>query len=283
MIIAIIGSNGQLGSDLVMTASDKDQVIHLDHDDIEIADIDRVRRTLADIHPDVVINAAAYHNVPLCEKEPIRSFEVNGLGPLNLARVSNDLGYVLVHYSTDYVFDGLKQSPYNEDDRENPLNVYAITKLAGEHFVKNYCGKYFIIRISGIYGKVPCRAKGGNFITTMMKYANEKPVVKVVDDEVLTPTPTEEIAINTHSLIRTGAYGLYHMSSEGECSWYEFARVIFDTLNLKTPLVPCSVRDFPSPVRRPHYSVLENQNLKKINLNQMGYWKDSLIAFLKAL
>ena len=105
----------------------------------------------------------------------------------------------------------------------------------------------------------------------------------MVDDEVLTPTPTEEIAINTHSLIRTGAYGLYHMSSEGECSWYEFARVIFNTLNLKTPLVPCSVRDFPSPVKRPHYSVLENQNLKKINLNQMSYWKDSLIAFLKAL
>lgn len=281
MKIAIIGANGQLGSDLCQFSREKVQIVPMNHDDIEITDIDRVKKTLTDIHPDVVINTTAYHNVPLCETEPIRSFEVNALGPLNLAKVSDDLGYILVHYSTDYVFDGLKQSPYYESDRENPLNVYAVTKLAGEHFIKNYCHKYFIIRVSGIYGKVPCRAKGGNFITTMIKSAKEKPVVKVVDDEILTPTPTEEISRNTYSMLRTDSYGIYHMSCEGECSWYEFAKVIFETLDLKTPLVPCSVKDFPSTVKRPRYSVLENQNLKKINLNQMKYWKDSLKSFLK--
>ena len=137
MKIAIIGANGQLGSDLCQFSREKVQIVPMNHDDIEITDIDRVKKTLTDIHPDVVINTTAYHNVPLCETEPIRSFEVNALGPLNLAKVSDDLGYILVHYSTDYVFDGLKQSPYYESDRENPLNVYAVTKLAGEHFIKN--------------------------------------------------------------------------------------------------------------------------------------------------
>jgi dTDP-4-dehydrorhamnose reductase len=280
MRIAIIGANGQLGSDLTEILNAKDQVVPLTHDDIEISDIDRVKSVLADIHPDVVINTAAYHNVPQCEKDPIRAFEVNGLGPLNLSKLSNDLDYMLVHYSTDYVFDGTKHSPYHEEDRENPLNVYAVTKLAGEYFVRNYSEKHFVIRLSGIYGKVPCRAKGGNFITTMMRAAKEKPVVKVVSDEILTPTSTEDIAGNTSSLIRTQAYGLYHMSSEGECSWYEFAGAIFDLLNFKTPLEPCSVKDFPASVRRPHYSVMENRKLKKLGLNQMKHWKDSLKVFL---
>lgn len=281
MKIAIIGANGQLGSDLVQASNNKDQIIPLEHCDLDIADIDRVRATMNEIRPDVVINTAAFHNVPLCEKEPMKSFEVNGLGPFNLARISNDLSYILVHYSTDYVFDGLKHAPYNEDDRENPMNLYSITKLAGEHLVKSYCNKYYIIRISGIYGKVPCRAKGGNFITTMVKMSKEKPVVRVVDDEILTPTPTEEIARNSFPLIKTGAFGLYHMSCEGECSWYQFAKIIFKTLKLKTPLEPCSVKEYSSPVKRPHYSVLENQNLKKINLNLMGHWEKSLLTFLK--
>jgi dTDP-4-dehydrorhamnose reductase len=280
MKIAIIGANGQLGTDLFQVFNSREEVVPLTHNDIEISDIDNVKRVLSNIRPDVVINTAAYHNVPQCEMNSMRAFEINGLGLLNLSRISKDLDYILVHYSTDYVFDGLKMSPYHEEDRENPVNVYAVTKLAGEYFVKNYSEKYFIIRISGIYGKVPCRAKGGNFITTMVKVAKEKSVVKVVSDEILTPTPTEDIARNTFSLIRTQAYGLYHMSCEGECSWYEFAKVIFETLNLKTPLEPCSVMDFSSPVRRPHYSVLENRNLGKIGLDQMKPWKDSLRAFL---
>ncbi len=280
MKIAIIGANGQLGTDLFRVFSVKDEVVPLTHNDIEISDAGNVKRVLSSINPEVVINTAAYHHVPQCETNPVRAFEVNGLGPLNLSNVSKDLGYILVHYSTDYVFDGLKHSPYHEQDRENPLNVYAVTKLAGEYFVRNYSEKYFIIRISGIYGRIPCRAKGSNFITTMLKAAAEKPLVRVVADEILTPTSTEDIARNTFSLIRTHSYGLYHMSCEGECSWYEFAKVIFETLNLKTPLEPCSTKDFPSPVKRPYYSVMENRNLKRVDLNQMKHWKDSLKRFL---
>jgi dTDP-4-dehydrorhamnose reductase len=178
------------------------------------------------------------------------------------------------------VFDGKKQKPYTEDDRPNPLSVYANTKLSGEYFAMNYCDKSFVIRVSGIYGKVPCRAKGGNFITTMIKLAKEKPEVRVVTDEILTPTPTYHIAKNTAALIKTGAFGLYHMSCEGECSWYEFAKVIWETLKLTTPLYSASVKDFPLVVKRPFYSVLENRNLNKLGINEMPEWKEALIEFL---
>jgi dTDP-4-dehydrorhamnose reductase len=281
MKLAVIGANGQLGTDLQGVLSADHEVIGLNHSDIEIANIDSVGRVLSSIKPHIVLNTAAYHIVPEAEKFPDKAFHINGTGTLNLAKVCQQLGVRLVHFSTDYVFDGKKQKPYTEDDCPNPLNVYANTKLSGEYFALNYSDKSYVIRVSGIYGKVPCRAKGGNFITTMLKLAKEKPEVRVVNDEVLTPTPTYEIAKNTAALIKTDAFGLYHMSCEGECSWYEFARVIWETLQLETPLYPASVKDFPLLVKRPFYSVLENQNLNKLGINQMPQWKDTLKEFLK--
>lgn len=282
MKIAIIGANGQLGTDLNEVLSAGHDVVRLNHEDIEITDIDSVQSVLSSIKPAIVLNTAAYHIVPEAEKFPEKAFRINGIGALNLAKVCQDLDSKLVHYSTDYVFDGEKQKPYTEEDRPNPLSVYANTKLAGEYFALNYSDKSFVIRVSGIYGKVPCRAKGGNFITTMIKLAKEKPEVRVVDDEILTPTPTIEIAKNTAQLIATDAFGLYHMTCEGQVSWYEFAKVIWETLQLKTPLYPASVKDFPLVVKRPFYSVLENQGLKKIGINNMPDWKEGLLNFLKS-
>jgi dTDP-4-dehydrorhamnose reductase len=281
MKVAIIGSNGQLGSDLMEVFSAQHEVVALNHSDIEVADIDSVKSVLTTVKPDLVLNTSASHNVPLCETNPDQAFAINGKGALNLARVCTDIDAKLVHYSTDYVFDGQKQKPYTESDNPNPLNVYATTKLAGEHFALNYASRSYVIRVSGIYGKIPCRAKGGNFITTMLKLAKEKPEVKVVNDEVLTPTPTSEIAANTLKLVTTDHYGLFHMSSEGACSWYEFARTIWETLQLETPLYPTSVKEFNAPVKRPFYSVLENKHLKEINCNIMKDWKESLVHFLK--
>jgi dTDP-4-dehydrorhamnose reductase len=282
MKLAIIGANGQLGSDLMEVLSREHDVIGLNHSDIEITDIDNVKSVVSATTPDIVLNTAAYHIVPEAEKFPDKAFRINGTGTLNLAKVCQDLGVRLIHYSTDYVFDGKKQKPYTEDDCPNPLNVYANTKLSGEYFALNYSEKSYVIRVSGIYGKVPSRAKGGNFITTMIKLAQEKPEVRVVNDEILTPTPTFHIAKNTAKLIKTDSFGLYHMSCEGECSWYEFAKVIWDTLQLKTPLYPASVKDFPLVVKRPFYSVLKNQNLNNIGVNNMPYWKNALNEFLKS-
>jgi dTDP-4-dehydrorhamnose reductase len=280
MKIAIIGANGQLGTDLKEVLSAGHEVIGLNHSDIEITEIDDVKKVLSSAKFDIVFNTAAYHIVPEAEKFPDKAFYINGTGALNLARVCHELDIKLVHYSTDYVFDGKKQKPYTEDDCPNPLNIYANTKLSGEYFVLNYSEKSYVIRVSGIYGKVPCRAKGGNFITTMIKLAKENPEVRVVNDEILTPTPTYEIAKNTAALIKTDAFGLYHMSCEGECSWYEFTKAIWKILQLKTPLLPASVKDFPSVVKRPSYSVLENKNLNKLGLNRMPEWREALVEFL---
>jgi len=282
MKVAVIGANGQLGTDLLEVLSKDNEAIGLNHADIEITDMDSVKNVLSTIKPAIVLNTAAYHIVPEAEKFPAKAFQINGIGVMNLAKVCQDLNISLVHYSTDYVFDGKKQKPYTEDDRPNPLSVYANTKLSGEYFALNYCDRSYVIRVSGIYGKVPCRAKGGNFITTMIKLANEKSEVRVVNDEILTPTPTLFIAKNTAALIKTNAFGLYHMSCEGEVSWYEFAKVIWETLQLKTPLYSASVKDFPLVVKRPFYSVLENKNLNKLRINEMPEWKEALIQFLKS-
>jgi|SRR4030095_5912638 len=280
MKVAIIGANGQLGTDLQKVLSKHHDVIGLNHADIEITDLTSVRNALLSARPEIVLNTAAYNLVPQAEQYPERAFNINGTGTLNVAKVCQDLGAILVHYSTDYVFDGKKQKPYTEHDCPNPLSVYANTKLAGEYFALNYSDRSYVIRISGIYGKVASRGKGENFITNMIKLAKEKAAVRVVNDEILTPTPTYEIAKNSSELIKTDAFGLYHMSCEGECSWYEFAKVIWETLQLETPLYPASVKDFPLVVKRPFYSVIENRNLNKLGINQMPEWKKALVEFL---
>lgn len=282
MKIAVIGANGQLGTDLVEVLSANDEVIGLTHADIEITNIDSIDDVLTTVKPDIILNTAAYHVVPDAEKFPEKAFLLNGTSVLNLAKICQEKRIRFLHYSTDYVFDGAKQRPYTEDDKPNPLNVYANTKLSGEYFALNYCDNSFVVRVSGIYGKVPCRAKGGNFVSTMLKLAQEKPEVRVVNDEVLTPTPTYWIAKCTEKLIETEAFGLYHMSCQGEVSWYEFAKTIWDTLKIKTPLYPASVKDSPLVVKRPFYSVLDNYNLRKIGLDIMPEWRSSLHSFLKA-
>src|SRR5438552_6292317 len=165
MKIAIIGANGQLGTDLQEVLSTEHNIVGLDHSDIEITDIDNVKNVLSSIKPQLVLNTAAYNLVPKAEQYPELAFQINAIGPLNLAKICSDLRVRLAHFSTDYVFDGKKQKPYTEDDPPNPLNAYANTKLSGEYFTLNYCQESFVIRASGIYGKVPSRSKGGNFIT----------------------------------------------------------------------------------------------------------------------
>ena len=281
--VTIIGANGQLGSDLVSAFGHEEyDVTELTHKDISVEDVDSVHKVLRELKPDVILNTAAYHTVPRCEENPTTAFNVNSMGALNVARIAQEIGAVNVYFSTDYVFDGSKKAPYPESDLPNPLNVYANTKLSGEYYSLNYAPSSFVLRVSGLYGRVPCRAKGGNnFVTTMIKLSKEKPEVRVVNDEILTPTPTWEVAKETVELIKREAFGLYHLTCEGECSWYEFARVIFDTLKLDTPLHSCSVRDFPSEVKRPFYSVLQNKHLEMINAEPMPRWQDALKKFLQ--
>jgi dTDP-4-dehydrorhamnose reductase len=257
-----------------------EDVVALTHDRLEIADGAAVADALATLRPRIVVNAAAFHNVPRCETEETTAFAVNAIAPRHLARAATKVGARLVQVSTDYVFDGAKGAPYVETDRPNPLNVYAVSKLAGEHAVLSDDGNHQVVRSSGLYGMWPCRAKGGNFIDTMFRLAREKPTVTVVRDEVLTPTYTADLAAQIRLLALEGPPGLFHATAQGSCSWYDFARVIFDVAGLTTPLEPTTVAAFPSPVRRPTYSVLDNAALRAAGIDRMRPWRAALEDYL---
>jgi len=226
-------------------------------------------------------NTAAMHHVEKCECEPAVAHAVNALGPRNVGLVSREIGAVFVHLSTDYVFDGAKKTPYEETDPARPLNVYGNTKLAGEYFARSATPKHFVLRTSALYGSAPCRAKGGlNFVDLMLKLAREKGEVRVVDSEVVTPTSTRELAQQIVSLSRSDAYGLYHATAEGTCSWYEFAREIFSVARTPCRLMIASPNEFPAKVPRPCYSVLENRALKAQGLNRFRPWQVGLREYL---
>jgi dTDP-4-dehydrorhamnose reductase len=284
MKIAVVGANGQMGSDVAAAfASHGDDVVRLTHSDIELSDIDSVSARLRELHPQMVVNTAAMHHVENCEREPEKAFAVNGLGTRNLALVAHDIGATLMHVSTDYVFDGAKGNPYEESDAPNPLNVYGNTKLSGEYFVRNTVERHFVLRTSAIYGGSPCRAKGGlNFIELMLKLARERGEVRVVDSEFITPTSTAEIARQMVTLSRSDFYGLYHATAEGSCSWHEFAREVFALTDAKVNLKVAGPNEFPTKVPRPRYSVLENRGLKSHKLNVFQDWRCGVREYLSS-
>lgn len=284
MKVAVIGANGQLGSDVVeQYQKSGDEPVSLTHHDIDIASLDAVRRVLAGIQPSLIINTAAMHHVENCEANPLRAYEVNALGARNLAIVARDVDAKLVHISTDYVFDGGKRQAYLESDPAVPLNVYGNTKLAGEAFIRASWPAHFILRTSALYGKLPCRAKGGlNFVELMLKLAAERPEIKVVDDEIVSPTFTVELARQIVALSRTEEFGLYHATAEGSCSWYRFACEIFEATGTRANLRIASPTDFPAKVPRPKYSVLENHGLKRLGLNLFQTWQNGVHDYLSA-
>ena len=233
------------------------------------------------IRPSVIVNTAAMHHVENCEKQPERAYEVNALGAQNLSIVAQELDAKLVHVSTDYVFDGSKKTPYVESDPAAPLTVYGNTKLAGETFIRQTAEKHFIVRTSAMYGRNACRAKGGRkFVELMLKLAGERDELRVVDDEVVSPTSTTELAKQIALLSRTDSYGLYHATAEGSCSWYEFARTIFEMTNTRVNLKIAAPGEFPAKVARPKYSVLENWELKTLGLNSLSSWQEGLTSYL---
>src|SRR5215469_3626410 len=282
MKVAVIGANGQLGIDVsIGFERTGDHVIRLSHSDVEISSLDLVRQILGSVKPQIIVNTAAMHNVESCEKDPLKAYAVNALGSRHLAIIAKQIGAVLIHVSTDYVFDGMKMRPYLETDPTIPLNVYGNTKLAGEAFIQATADKYFILRTSALYGKNPCRAKGGlNFVELMLKLAAERDELRVVDDEVVSPTSTVDLAKQIVVLSRSENFGIYHATAEGSCSWYEFAARIFQIADVKTTLVVAGSNEFPAKVPRPKYSVLENHGLKKLGLNSFRSWEDGLRSYL---
>lgn len=282
MKIAVIGSNGQLGADIVSVFNGHgDEVVSLTHSDLELSSLESVRTCLWKNNAGFVVNTAAMHHVDQCEQDPERALAVNAVGARNLALVTREMEAVLVHISTDYVFDGAKGEPYVEEDIPLPLNVYGNSKLAGECFVRTLNPRHFVLRTSALYGKHPCRAKGGrNFVELMLKLGRERGSVRVVDDECVSPTSTTSLARQIAALSKCDNYDLYHATAEGSCSWYEFAREIFVAAAESVKVEPALSSEFPAKVRRPRYSVLENRGLKHKGLNVFQSWREDLAQYL---
>jgi len=280
MKVVIVGAKGQLGVDLCLSLFLRDNsVLQLTHGDVDVSDSDQVERVIGSTRADVVISTAAFHKVEQCETQPELSFAVNAIGPWNLANTCRRMNAVLVHFSTDYVFDGDSRQPYNELDLPGPLNVYGVSKLAGEAMVALTWNRSFIVRTCGLYGLAGSRGRGGNFVETMLKKTADKAPIRVVYDQVLTPTFTADLAEAIRQLINTENYGLYHISAEGQCSWYEFARRIFEIEAIQADLTPVSTAQFSSTVKRPAYSVLAKRKLQSLGI-QMPYWEDGLRRYL---
>lgn len=282
--VVIIGANGQLGQDLRRyweANCQQDKVVPLTHADIEVADSGSVAAVLGRLKPQLVINTSAYHKVDLVEEDPERAFAVNSVGVRTLALACRDVDAVLTHMSSDYVFSGRDRRPYTEGDPVEPINVYGASKAAGEMLLRYLWPKHFIVRSSGLYGVAGSSGKGGNFVELMLQLATQGKPIRVVDDQVLTPTGTWPLAKQLAALSTTQDYGTYHATCQGECSWYEFAAEIFKLSGLAPELTPQSTADSGARALRPAYSVLENRGLKRLGADLMPGWRESLADYLE--
>lgn len=281
--LLLIGANGQLGSDMHRIFKDSFQVTPLTHGDLDIAHLSKVKSVVKRVKPNIIINTAAYHKVDEVEDYPEKAFLVNAIAQKNLAQISKEINSVIVFISTDYVFgqDQERLKPYTETDCVEPINTYGVSKVAGEIFTRITNPKHFIIRSSGLYGAKGPSGKVENFVDLMLRLGREKGEVNVVDDQIISPTYTLNLAQNLSKLLATEQFGTYHMTSEGQCSWWEFASEIFNLANLKIKCHKVNSSFFNTKATKPNYSVLANSNLKKINLNIMNHWKENLKHYLK--
>lgn len=283
MKVLITGANGQLGTDLCQ-ALHNFQVIPLTHRDIEIGDMDSVKETFGEHRPEIVINTAAYVRVDDCETSQDKAFLVNAWGARNIAVVAQELGAKLIHISTDYVFGGEAEPrtmPYTEFDAPMPISVYGKSKLAGEKFVQHLCSKHFIIRTSGLFGVAGSSGKGGNFVETMLRLGKEQAELRVVNDQIFSPTYTRDLARKIAQLINTEYYGIFHITNRDTCSWYEFTKEILRLAGLKTAIVPITSDQYPQKAKRPRFSVLDNYQLRLLGMDDMRSWQEALEDYMK--
>jgi dTDP-4-dehydrorhamnose reductase len=281
MKILIIGKTGQLGSALINDAiASGHNVFAPTKHELDITNKQSFLTAMKLFPPDVVINTAAYHNVPLCEVNPMKAFQVNCIAVKEMAEISSDFNVWFVSFSTDYVFDGKKGEPYTESDTPNPLQIYGLSKLAGEYAVLSY-PKSIIIRTCGLYGLQGATSKGGNFVDNRIKDSEKNTHLEVSNDQTASPTYAVDLSkavlqLITHPLRESG---MYHLVNQGYCTWYEFTKEIFKILNINIELVPVNRRGKTGNMRRPPFSALKNKKAAKIDID-LPYWKDGLKEYL---
>ena len=286
MVVLVTGANGQLGQ-AIQSIVEKFPDIEFefcDSEKLDITDYDNVNAVFNEFIPDYCINAAAYTAVDKAESEPEKAYSINVLGTQNLAKICKMNNTVLLHVSTDFVFDGTKKTPYTELDEPNPTGVYGQTKLDGEEAIKELWEKHFIIRTSWVYSKF-----GNNFMKTMLRLGTEREELSVVNDQTGTPTNAVDLAEvlikmveSCHAeLVSASNYGIYNFSNEGQCSWYDFAKKIFEINNITIDLHPIPTKDYPTPAKRPAYSVLDKSKIKETFGIGIDSWEENLKAMSK--
>lgn len=276
MRVLVAGANGMLGTALLPVLLRRHQVWGIDVQDCDICDAGAISAILHTRRPEMVIHLAAYTNVDGCEANPRIAEETNSIGTLNIATACAEVDAAMVYVSTDYVFDGTKTDAYLEDDPPNPVSVYGRSKLLGEQHVRAILKRYFITRTSWLYGP-----NGKNFVTTILKAAHQQKVLRVVDDQRGSPTYTRHLSLKIAELVETQAYGVYHTTGSGTCSWFEFARAILDLWPVKgVEVLPISSAELGRAARRPANSVMENGALKQAHMELMPHWKTALAEFL---
>jgi dTDP-4-dehydrorhamnose reductase len=283
--VIVIGANGQLGTDLCRVLAKRNDVetIEVTEDHLDVRNHADVRTFLQGKKPAAVINTAAYHKVDEMEDNLALAFEVNVTAVKNLAIICVELGCKFMHMSTDYVFGGdrLRNTPFSEDDAPYPQTIYGVSKLAGEYLARQHCPKHFVVRGSGLYGLAGAMGKGGNFVETMIRLAREGKSLKVVNDQRLTPTFTQDLAEKMIEVLFTDHFGLYHISNRNDCTWFEFAAKIFEYTHLNPPLAPQSTAESGAKATRPGYSVFSHRALERAGLKPLRIWQDALKDYLQ--
>lgn len=281
--VLVFGSGGQLGVELVRVFSERGcEVTGRDRSSVDVTNSVAVERTLADLDPAIVLNATAYNQVDVAEREPLAALSANGLAVRNLAMACRQVDARFVHFSTDYVFDGATDRPYTEEDRPHPLGAYAVSKLAGELYTQAYLDHPLIIRTSGVFGPGGLRTARGNFIELMLRLAAGKQPIRVVEDHVASPTYAPDLAARTADLVERAESGLFHIGGGSPVSWFEYARLIFRVAGLTPELRPTNEREYRTAARRPKYSALSNAKMESRGLTPMPSLETAVREYLKA-
>ena len=282
MKLLIIGATGQLGSALINDATfSGHELVTPSRKELDITDIVQFKRIMNEHCPDVVLNTAAYHNLPLCEDDPLKAFLVNCIAVDNMAKISNEKGSWFVSFSTDYVFSGDKKEPYFEFDHPLPLQKYGLSKLAGEYAALSY-ERSMIIRTCGLYGLYGASSKGGNFVDNRVKDSERHPMMEIGNDQTVSPTYAGDLSKAVLRLVSHPSKepGIYHLVNEGYCTWYEFTQEIFRLLDIGTELVPVNRRGRTGEMRRPLFSALKNERAGKMGI-VLPHWKEGLRKYLE--
>ena len=281
--VLITGARGQLGSDLSVVLAERGEVRAAGREELDVTDDAAVAAAMETLSPTLVLNCAAFHNVDVCEREEDRSFEVNARAVKRLAQACAAGGAKLVHFSTNYVFDGSRSEPYEEDDRPSPQSVYAISKLAGEHAALAYAPGALVVRTAGLYGEHGSESKGGNFVTRMLARAREQGSLRMVADQRLTPTFTGDLARAVVAALDAGAEGVLHLTNSGECSWHEFTVAIMDIAGLDVPVEAVQTDTGPGQVQRPRNGVLRSARAGALGLAPLRPWNEALGDYMSRL